>query len=68
MLPVNVSELLDVTIDIGTPKNPSSCGTELLNSAVSSDPSSVSVPWTMIGPVDSGIHDNGVGSWSMNYQ
>ena len=44
MLPVNVSELLDVTIDIGTPKNPSSCGTELLNSAVSSDPSSVSVP------------------------
>lgn len=44
MLPVNVSELLEVAIDIGTPKNPSSCGRKLLNSAVSSVPSSVSVP------------------------
>lgn len=68
MLPVNVSELLEVAIEIGTPKNPSSCGRKLLNSAVSSVPSSVSVPWTIIGPVDSGIHDNGVGSWSIKYQ
>lgn len=65
---ISVSELPDVETEVfeGTPRKPSSCGTGLASSIVSS----TSLPWMIVtglisDAVDSGIHDNPTGSVSV---